>query len=58
MFYEHLGYFTNIWDILCPFGTFFTGFGITHQEKSGNLAGHRRRKLSKTHKCTIVIIVN
>jgi hypothetical protein len=37
-----LEYFMNIWDILCPFGTLcvhlvhFSGFGVMHQEKSGN----------------------
>jgi hypothetical protein len=37
-----LEYFTDIWELLCPFGTFcvdlvhFSGFGITYQEKSGN----------------------
>jgi hypothetical protein len=35
-------YFMAIWDMLFPFGTIcvhlvdFSGFGITHQEKSGN----------------------
>jgi hypothetical protein len=29
IFYGHL-------DILCSFCTFFSGFGIMHQEKSGN----------------------
>jgi hypothetical protein len=38
----HSEYFTGIWDILRPFGTFcvrlvhFSGFGIMFQEKSGN----------------------
>jgi hypothetical protein len=45
IFYGHLEYFMNIWDILQPFGTFcvnlvhFSGFGIMHQEKSGNPVG-------------------
>jgi hypothetical protein len=40
--YDHLVHFVPIWYILCPFGTFcahlvhFFGFGIMHQEKSGN----------------------
>jgi hypothetical protein len=44
IFYGHLGYFTDIWNILLPFGTFcvhlvhFSGFGIMYQEKSGNPA--------------------
>jgi hypothetical protein len=44
IFYGHLEYFVEIWNILRPFGTFcihlvhFTGFGIMHQEKSGNPA--------------------
>jgi hypothetical protein len=42
IFYGHLEYNTAIWDVLCPFGTFyahlvhFSGFGILCQEKSGN----------------------
>jgi hypothetical protein len=49
VFYGHLEYYTDIWDILWPLGTFcvhwvhfvfigyiFSGFGITHHEKSGN----------------------
>jgi hypothetical protein len=34
IFWGHLEYYTDIWDILCPFGTFcvhllnFSGFGI------------------------------
>jgi hypothetical protein len=42
MFYGHLEYFIDIWDILAPFGTscvhlvHFSGFGILCQEKSGN----------------------
>jgi hypothetical protein len=38
----YIGNVTDIWDILCPFGTFlfiwhiFSGFGILFQEKSGN----------------------
>jgi hypothetical protein len=26
----------TIWYILCPFGTFFSGFGVMYQENSGN----------------------
>jgi hypothetical protein len=29
-------YLTDIWDILGPFGTFYSGFGIMYQEKSVN----------------------
>jgi hypothetical protein len=36
MFYGDLGYFVTICYILNLFGTFFSGFGIMHQEKSGN----------------------
>jgi hypothetical protein len=42
IFYGHLEYFTEILDILCPFGTFcihlvhFSCFGIMCQETSGN----------------------
>jgi hypothetical protein len=42
IFYGHLEYFMEIWNILCPLGTFyihlahFSGFGIMYQEKSGN----------------------
>jgi hypothetical protein len=42
IFYGHLEYFMDIWDILWPFVTFcvhlvhFSSFGIMHQEKSGN----------------------
>jgi hypothetical protein len=32
------GYLMTIWSILCSFGTFCSGFGIMHQEKSGNPA--------------------
>jgi hypothetical protein len=41
-FYGHLEYFTDIWDILGPFGTFcdnlvhFSNFGMLCQENSGN----------------------
>jgi hypothetical protein len=28
--------FMTSWHILCSFGALFSGFGITHQEKSGN----------------------
>jgi hypothetical protein len=44
IFYGHLVYFMDGWDILLPFGTFcvylvhFFGFGIMHQEKSGSPA--------------------
>jgi hypothetical protein len=44
IFYGHLEYFMEIWDIIWPFGTFcirlvhFSGFGIMYQEKSGNPA--------------------
>jgi hypothetical protein len=44
IFYGDLGYFMTIWYILYSFGTFcihlvhFSGFGIMHQEKSGNPA--------------------
>jgi hypothetical protein len=37
-----LEYFTDIWNIILPFGTFcvhlvhFSGFGIMYEEKSGN----------------------
>jgi hypothetical protein len=46
IFYGHLEYFTDIWDILWQLGTFcvhllhFFGFGIMHQEESGNLAAN------------------
>jgi hypothetical protein len=33
-----MGYSMTIWYILCSFGTFFSGFGIMYQEKSGNPA--------------------
>jgi hypothetical protein len=43
LFYVHLEYFADIWYILmtiwyilCSLGAFFPGFGIMHQEKSGN----------------------
>jgi hypothetical protein len=42
IFYGHLEYFTDIWDILLSFGTFcvhlvhFYGLGNIYQEKSGN----------------------
>jgi hypothetical protein len=51
IFYRHLEYFTDIWNILQTFGIFydlfvhlvfiwymFSGFGIMYQEKSGNPA--------------------
>jgi hypothetical protein len=49
IFYGHLKYFTDIWDVLWPIGTFvfiwyiFSGFGITRQDKSGN-PGHLAAK--------------
>jgi hypothetical protein len=42
IFYGCLEYFTDIWEILWPFGSFsahlvyFSGIGIMYQEKSGN----------------------
>jgi hypothetical protein len=42
IFYDHSEYFTDICNILRPFGTFcdnlvhFSHFGIMYQEKSGN----------------------
>jgi hypothetical protein len=42
IFYGHFEYFTDIWDVLWPFGTFcvhmvhFPNFCIMYQEKSGN----------------------
>jgi hypothetical protein len=42
IFYNHWEYFTDIRDILCPFGILctrlvhFSGFGIMYREKSGN----------------------
>jgi hypothetical protein len=36
IFYGHLGYFETIWCI-------FSGFGIVHQEKSGNPAEYHAR---------------
>jgi hypothetical protein len=38
IFYGHVGYFMAIWFIPCSFGTFLSGFGIMHREKSGNPA--------------------
>jgi hypothetical protein len=44
--YGHLVYFTAIWYILWPFGTFlvilvyFSRFGMLYQEKSGNPDPH------------------
>jgi hypothetical protein len=44
IFDGHLEYFTDVEDILCPFGSFcvdlvhFSGFGSMNQEKSGNPA--------------------
>jgi hypothetical protein len=32
IFYAHLGYFKNIWYILCLFGSFFPVLGSMHQE--------------------------
>jgi hypothetical protein len=43
IFYDHLIYFTEIWDILRPSGTFcvhlvhFSGFGIMHHENLATL---------------------
>jgi hypothetical protein len=62
IFYGHLEYFMDIWDILWPFVTFcvhlvhFSSFGITHQEKSGNPAsdGFRRIELSVKNKKKIM----
>jgi hypothetical protein len=34
--WKMLRYSMTIWYILCLFGTFFSGFGIMYQEKSGN----------------------
>jgi hypothetical protein len=39
IFYGHLDYFTDIWDILGPFCVHlvhFSSFGVLRQEKSGN----------------------
>jgi hypothetical protein len=42
IFYGNFEYFTDTWDNFWAFGTFFvnleyfSGFGILHQEKSGN----------------------
>jgi hypothetical protein len=42
IFYGHLEYFAEIWEVLWPFGKFvliwyiFPVFGIVYQEKSGN----------------------
>jgi hypothetical protein len=46
IFYGRLEYFTDVWDIFwafgtftyCSFGTFYSGFGIMYQERSGNPA--------------------
>jgi hypothetical protein len=38
IFYGHLDYFMTIWYNLFSFGTFFSGFVIKYQEKSGNPA--------------------
>jgi hypothetical protein len=35
---DHLCYFTEIGNILWPFGIFFPRFGMLYQEKSGNPA--------------------
>jgi hypothetical protein len=37
----------TIWYILCSFGTFFSGFGIIYQEKSGNPAWGKKKFESK-----------
>jgi hypothetical protein len=36
IFFDHLANFVFIWFIFSSFGSFFSSFGITHQEKSGN----------------------
>jgi hypothetical protein len=62
IFYVHLGYFSEIWDILLPFGTFFvnlvhfSGFGIMHQEKSGN-PEERHLYLFATLRCAVAAAV-
>jgi hypothetical protein len=54
IFYDHLeyftaiwGYFMTIWCLLCSFGTFFPGFGIMNQKKSGNPGHYLHRHLQK-----------
>jgi hypothetical protein len=49
IFYGHLEYFMDSWEILLPFDTFcvdlahFSGFGFTHKEKSGNPDPRRKK---------------
>jgi hypothetical protein len=56
VFYGHLEYFVEIWDILWPFGIFcihlvhFFGFGIVYQEKSGNPGPNCRQTAIKRFK--------
>jgi hypothetical protein len=51
IFQGHLEYFTDIWDISWPSGTFcvhlvlFPGFGIMYQEQSGNPVDEERKKI-------------
>jgi hypothetical protein len=53
IFYGHLEYLTDVWDILSSFGTFcvhlvhFSGLGNIYREKSGN-PGQRTRNASPT----------
>jgi hypothetical protein len=54
MFYGLLLYFMNIWYIFCSFGTFFSSFGITSKEKSGNpgqMVAAKRVEAFKRHFC-------
>jgi hypothetical protein len=59
IFYVHLEYLKDIWDILWPFGAFcvhlvhfvcilyiFPRFGIMEQEKSGNPAQNNKKLMS------------
>jgi hypothetical protein len=41
IFYGHLGHFMTLRYILYKFGTFYSGFGIMYQEKSGNSDWHK-----------------
>jgi hypothetical protein len=49
IFYGHLEYFINFWNILLQFGTscvhlvHFFNFGIMHQENSGNPVPNMQR---------------
>jgi hypothetical protein len=59
-----LEYFTDIWDILKPFGNFcvhlihFCGFGIMHQEKSGNPARYFASKPVLLYElCRIILLI-